>query len=100
MIFAEVPSLGRATGRAVFRVEVDDNIFAAQIFQAHCLVAGCGKGKVRHFLSDCHLAHCWFRLLQVLMGSMIASRFIWSQNSMKSSRNTEIWRSCGMLIFI
>ena len=37
---AEITAFGRAAGRAVFRVEIDDDVLAAQLFELDFLVTG------------------------------------------------------------
>ncbi len=100
VLVAEALALGGATGGAVLRVEVQDDLLALQRGQGHLLAAGCGGGEVGYGFVDCDRhgsapQGCWGR-----QGSIRASRFRASAKSRNWSRSQLIWVPAGSVTVI
>src|SRR5690606_28229553 len=85
----EVQALGGAAGGGILRVEVQHQPLAGVVAERGRLAAGERKGQVGDAVAGVgHRA-------QYFIGSMMASRFRWSQNSRKSSRSAAMCMSAG-----
>src|SRR5690606_29900354 len=88
----EIPALGGAARRVVLRVEVQHQPLATVVGQGDGIAAGQGQ---RENGGDVVTGVEHFQTPQNFIGSRIASRFRWSQNSRKSSRRAAICMLAG-----
>src|SRR5690606_26817206 len=93
----EVQTLGGAAGRGVLGVEVQHQPAAAVVGEGGAGAAGELQRELEGGAVELvAFVHCSLRMRdQNFIGSMIASRLRWSQNSRKSSRNAAMCMSAG-----
>src|SRR5690606_17318193 len=94
----EVQALGGAAGGGILWVEIEDQPLAGMVGEGGGGAAGQGQrhrqDRFGELLADGD--HAQDSIPQNFIGSMMASRFRWSQNSRKSSRNAAMCMSAGM----